>query len=367
MGNESAEIWLGDGTSALAVAIRASGCCGGFVATPAAVCPAVVVAIRASGNRPWFVDIEPRRLGMDAARLAEIIEGVGAVVFVHAYGVPGDVAAVAQVCRSRGITLIEDCAQAEGAVEGDRAIGCVGDYAVFSYGTGKILDVGGGGRVVTADPERARELHRAITELAAEARAPGATDRLNDAYRDAYNRHYPDRLEECRTGLSALLEALSAEAVSHCTDAQLERIRQARRGLRDEVVRRRIKARRYRERLAGHAGIELPELPEGSAPWRANVFLEPGRRDSVLRAMLGRGIRVSSWYPAIADFLLPSTYRSGTLDITRAVGARLMNLWVDSATGEDEIEETCAVIRALVAERGGDRVEASSEASTCPS
>ena len=83
-----------------------------------------------------------------------------AVVVVHMRGVPNpDTEAIISMCRSRGIAVIEDCAQAWGVRIGDSSIGTLGDYAVFSTQHFKLLVTGEGGVVVAGNQDAARRLY----------------------------------------------------------------------------------------------------------------------------------------------------------------------------------------------------------------
>jgi dTDP-4-amino-4,6-dideoxygalactose transaminase len=74
-----------------------------------------------------------------------------AVILVHLAGVPADVKPIARLCRSKGIALIEDCAQSWGAKVDDRWVGTFGQIAAFSFNDYKHVSAGEGGLIVTDD------------------------------------------------------------------------------------------------------------------------------------------------------------------------------------------------------------------------
>lgn len=71
-----------------------------------------------------------------------------AVLCVHISGAPGRVQKIAEICRARGLALIEDCAQAAGARQGGQSVGRFGDIGIFSFQLNKSMTSGEGGIVV---------------------------------------------------------------------------------------------------------------------------------------------------------------------------------------------------------------------------
>jgi dTDP-4-amino-4,6-dideoxygalactose transaminase len=115
-----------------------------------------------------LVDIEPTTRGLDPEKLRATIQArsdsgrLKAIVVVHLYGHPADLDAIMTMVRESGLRLIEDCAQAHGAVWRGQKIATFGDVAAFSfYPTKNLGALGDGGAVVTRDAvlaERVRQL-----------------------------------------------------------------------------------------------------------------------------------------------------------------------------------------------------------------
>jgi dTDP-4-amino-4,6-dideoxygalactose transaminase len=106
------------------------------------------------GARPVFADIDPERYTLHPHFVARAIsERTRAIVVTHVFGQPADSKVLLGLARARGISLIEDCAQAFGASIDQIPVGSFGDAACFSFGSGKLLDAGGGGIVVMENRE----------------------------------------------------------------------------------------------------------------------------------------------------------------------------------------------------------------------
>jgi dTDP-4-amino-4,6-dideoxygalactose transaminase/acetyltransferase-like isoleucine patch superfamily enzyme len=154
-------IAVNSGTSALHLALLAAGVGpGDEVITVPFTFVATVAAIQYAGARPILIDVEPVTLTMDVTRLeGAITPRTKAVVPVHLYGQPADMAPIVDVARRRGLAVIEDAAQAHGAEYHGRRAGAFGEFGCFSFYPGKNLGAyGEGGIIVTGDAGHARRL-----------------------------------------------------------------------------------------------------------------------------------------------------------------------------------------------------------------
>lgn len=142
------------GTSALRLAIEAACRRAGHrrVALPAWACFDVLSAAMGAGVEPLFYDLEPDTLQPTAAALAAVAGAApAAIVLVHAFGIPADVAAVRRALPA-ACAIIEDAAQAWGSRFANVGVGATADFALFSFGRGKGLTGGSGGALLHRDP-----------------------------------------------------------------------------------------------------------------------------------------------------------------------------------------------------------------------
>ncbi len=154
-------VGVGSGTEALHAALSACGVgAGDEVITVAHTAVATVAAIEMTGATPVLVDIDPVSYTIDARQLEPAITArTKAIVPVHLYGRPADLAPILEAAARHGIRVIEDCAQAHGARYRGRRVGSWGDIACFSfYPTKNLGAIGDGGMVVTGDAELARKV-----------------------------------------------------------------------------------------------------------------------------------------------------------------------------------------------------------------
>jgi dTDP-4-amino-4,6-dideoxygalactose transaminase len=158
-------VGVGSGTDALILTLRALGVGpGDEVIVPAFGAVPTVAAVIHAGGKPVLADVDMATgcLSCDTVGPALGPKTVG-VIAVHLYGYPAEAGRLAQMCSSRQLFLIEDCAQAFGAFTGDSAgdakVGTAGIAGCFSFYPTKILAaLGDAGGVATNDGELAEKL-----------------------------------------------------------------------------------------------------------------------------------------------------------------------------------------------------------------
>ena len=153
-------IGVGNGTDAIYIALKTLGIgAGDEVITVANSFIATSEAITQTGARVVFVDINPLTYNIDTTRIeAKITKQTKAIIPVHLYGQPVDMDPILALAKKYNLKIVEDCAQAHGAVYNGRTIGSFGDMASFSFYPGKNLGAyGDGGAIVTNDDTLAKK------------------------------------------------------------------------------------------------------------------------------------------------------------------------------------------------------------------
>ena len=148
-------IGVANGTVALHAALLACGVGpGDEVIVPTLTYIATANAVRHCGATPIFVDSEPRTLNMDPSRIAErVTSRTKGIIAVHLYGHPADMDAINAIAKSFGLFVIEDAAEAHGALYKGRKVGSLSEMATFSFYGNKIVTTGEGGMIVSNDEE----------------------------------------------------------------------------------------------------------------------------------------------------------------------------------------------------------------------
>jgi dTDP-4-amino-4,6-dideoxygalactose transaminase len=257
-------IAVNSGTSALHLALIAAGVGpGDEVITVPMTFVATCWAISYVGATPVFVDVDPDTATIDVRQVASKINArTKAILPVHLYGQPADMAPLLEAGSRFGIPVVEDAAQAHGARYGDRGAGSMGLSGCFSFYPGKNLGAyGEGGAIVTQDDRVAARL-RALRDHAQS------------------RRYHHDEI-----GFNYRMDGFQG-AVLGVKLRRLEAWTEARRRLAD----------RYRERLSG-LPIELPIEARGRRhAWHLFVARHT-QRDLIREGLEARQIQSGLHYP----------------------------------------------------------------------
>lgn len=292
-------IALANGTLALELALRALNIGAGdeVIVTPRSYF-ASVSAIAAVGATPRFADVDPGSQNIAPESLAQsITPATRGVICVHLAGWPCDMGPIMAICRDHGLALIEDCAQAHGAMLDGRKAGSFGDAAAFSFCTDKIMSTGGeGGMLLLRDAgawERAwsyKEHGKSRQKLMGAAEAvPGRFRWLHDGFGSNY------RMTEMQAAIGVL---------------QLAK-------LEGWVAARRANAALLDRLLGDVPGLTI-QRPPGHirhAYYKYYLFLDPGRQDGGAARDFLLGLLQQAGVPC-GSGSCPEIYREQAFDAT---------------------------------------------------
>jgi dTDP-4-amino-4,6-dideoxygalactose transaminase len=151
---------LNSGTAALHSAVVIAGVkAGDEVIIPSFTFHATAEVVLMAGGEPVFADIDPTTYTITAETVEAVMTRNTKVIMpVHLYGLPADLDPLKKLARDRGVTLIEDAAQAHGAEYNGSKIGSIGDMSCFSMYAGKNMTTGEGGMVTTNDDDYSERL-----------------------------------------------------------------------------------------------------------------------------------------------------------------------------------------------------------------
>jgi len=208
-------VGVANGTDALELAYRALGIqAGDEVILPVNTFIATAEAVTAVGATPVFVDVDDETLLIDpAAAESAITERTRAIVPVHLFGQTAPVEALAPLAARRGIAIVEDAAQSQGAVSAAGRAGALGTIAATSFYPGKNLGAAGdAGAVMTDDAARYADLLAASPGV----RLPGTRSGNRDVWH-----LYVVRVEERDRVLADLAAAGVGAAIHYPTPLHL--------------------------------------------------------------------------------------------------------------------------------------------------
>jgi dTDP-4-amino-4,6-dideoxygalactose transaminase len=312
-------VGVANGTDALEMALRANAVgSGDEVILPANTFIATAEAVVRTGARPVFVDVDDEALLIDPARVPDAVtEETKAVIAVDLYGQVAPFELLPSWLADRGIVVIEDAAQSQGAVRHGLAAGRLGCIAATSFYPGKNLGAyGDAGAVITDDDGLAQQV------------------RLLGAHGS------PAKYQHTNFGFNSRLDTLQAVVLR----AKLRRLS----AWNDE---RRAAAARYGELLGGVPGLSLPvTLPGNEHVWHVYV-VRVRDRDDVLRHLRDEGIGAGVHYPtpvhltpAMAEF----GSGKGSMPVSERAAGEILSLPIYPGITTDQQERVADVVRSAL-------------------
>lgn len=303
-----------NGTAALQLALELAGVNpGDEVITQPLTFVATANAIRHCGAEPHFVDVDIDTLGLSPAKLKahlkEFVESrsgiaynkvtgrrISACVPMHSFGLPLRIDDIVEVCSEYGIPVVEDAAESLGAYYKGRHTGRFGKMAAFSFNGNKTVTSGGGGAIITDDPE----LGKRAKHLSTTAKIPHAWEFRHDEV--AYNYRMPN--------LNAALAC-----------AQLEK-------LEDFINNKRETAEQYRQFFNTLGLTMVTELPEArSNYWLCTILLENREeRDNFLDDSNGQKVMTRPAWTLMNKLPMFADCFCGDLDQASWLEDRVVNL-----------------------------------------
>ncbi len=315
-------VGLSSGTAPLEIALRCWQVEGREVIVPTNTFVASANAVLLAGGIPVLADISPVCLSSSYAQIAaRLTPRTRGVILVHLAGIiPPEVGAIQQLCRERGLFLLEDAAHAHGASWRNRPAGSLGDAAGFSFFPTKVITCGEGGMLTTDDP--------ALADFARSYRCHGLDGQSGELVALGNNYRLPE--------LSAALGV-----------KQLTRLGAF-------VGERNRLAARYLEQLADIAGLGLfPPLPDQIHSYYKFPVLLPSRVDreqvaQILQEEFGVETGSAYWPPCHRHPLYADRFPPTQLPVAEELLPRILTLPLFVGLEDEDLDAVCAALQAVL-------------------
>ena len=284
---------------------------GDEVIVPANTYIATILAISENNLKPVLVEPDPITYNLDPTRIEQhISDKTRAILTVHLYGQVTGMDEINAIARKSGLKVIEDCAQAHGALYQGKKVGSLGDAAGFSFYPGKNLGaLGDAGAVTTSDPQLARTI-KALRNY-------GSHEKYKNLYQGVNS-----RLDE--------MQAAFLRVKLNCLD--------------NETERRREIAKRYRAEITNLA-IRLPEWVSDESHVFHLFVVQTDNRNRFRDYLHDNGIQTVIHYP-VPPHKQPAYehLRSLRLPISEAMHQRIISLPIDPIMSESAVDMVIAAV-----------------------
>ncbi|MBR3969586.1 MAG: DegT/DnrJ/EryC1/StrS family aminotransferase [Ruminococcus sp.] len=301
-------IGVGNGLDALMLALKALGIgAGDEVIVPSNTYIATALAVTYVGATPVFVEPDIRTYNIDPAKIEEkITDKTKAIMPVHLYGQPCDMDPIMAIAKKYNLYVVEDCAQAHGALYNGKVIGSFGDAAGFSFYPGKNLGaLGDAGAAVTNNKEIADKI-RALGNY-------GSDYKYHHIYQGNNS-----RLDELQAAfLSAKLPLLNKmnEERRRIADCYLSNIK--------------------------NLELALPFVPDYAVPVWHVFAVRTNKRDELAAYLAEKGISTNKHYPIpihLQDCYKDLGITQGMLPIAEEISATQLSLPMFYGMTDEQIE-----------------------------
>lgn len=308
-------IGVGNGTDALFVCFKALGIGpGDEIITVANSFIATSEAISQTGAKVVFVDCNEKTYTIDPALVEKAITPkTKAIVPVHLYGQPADMDPILALAAKHGLKVVEDCAQAHGAVYKGRKIGTIGDMATFSFFPGKNLGAyGDAGAIVTND------------------------DKLGEWARKYANHGRKDKYDHEFEGINSRLDGLQAAILN----VKLKHL--------DKWTERRIAiADKYDKAFAGVVGV--PTRAEGVRHVYHLYVIRLKDREKIQAVLTERGVATGIHYPIPLPSLKAYAYlghKDSDFPVSDMLRKEILSLPIHGSMTDAEVDYVIEAVRA---------------------
>ena len=319
-------VGVGNGTDAIRIAGLALGLTRGdkIITTPNTYV-ATTMALSVEGIEPAFCDIEADTFNMDPDRLEDTLKkekGIKVCIPVHLYGHPARMDEILKICEAHGVRVLEDAAQAHGALYKGRKVGGLGDAAIFSfYPTKNLGGFGDGGIVVTDSDET----------------YTGAL-RLRNFGQDETAKHV-----HVTEGFNSRLDELQAAMINYKLPL-----------LESWNERRRALASVYTRTLTG-TPVGLPQ----EAPWARHVYhiyaIRSEERKELMAYLSSKEITTIINYPTpihLQQVYARLGYKEGSFPAAEKAAREVITLPMYPSLTEEEVLYVCQAIRDFYGVKG---------------
>lgn len=261
----------GNGTDSLEILLKAYGIgAGDEVIVPAMSWISTSEVVSAVGARPVFVDIDPVYYTIDPSKIEAVITArTKAIIPVHLYGQPADMDPILELAAAHNLIVIEDCAQAHGAMYKDKMVGTIGHASSFSFYPGKNLGAYGDAGAMATNDDHVAAVCRMIA---------------NHGQQGKHN-HIMEGRNSRMDGLQAAILNVKLAFIHHWTDRRI------------------FHAELYSSQLKFEKALVLPKIRKESRHVFHLYVIQVTDRQKLASTLRQKGIETAVHYPVALPFL----------------------------------------------------------------
>lgn len=336
---------VNSGTDALVIALKALGIePGDEVITTPFTFFATAEAIAMAGAIPVFVDIEEDTYNIDPLKIeAKITAKTKAILPVHIFGQPADMASIKEIADKYNLYIIEDACQAAGASIGDTKVGAIGNAGCFSFFPTKNLGAFGDGGMITTNDDNIAIICRALKEHGGAQNGAKARQLLEDTkdnvseYQATDALYNPYKYYNYLIAYNSRLDAIQAKILN----IKLKYL--------DAFNRQRAAiAELYNESFKSCHNIIAPQIKEGIQTVWHQYAIRCKDKNAIGDFLATKGVGSAAFYPVplhlqkAFDYL---GYQEGELPVAESVTKQTVCLPIFPELAKEELEYVISSVK----------------------
>jgi len=287
------------------------------VIVPAFTFAATANAVLMAGAKPVFADVDLDTMNLSSDTVAASLSSkTRAVIFVSLYGNLSGISSVVELCKQRGLDLIEDAAQSLGGSEGGVSSGGFGRWGAYSFYPTKHVTAGEGGAVISGDESflhRVRLLRNQGMSALYDNEIPGLNNRMTD-----------------------IAASIGIEQMSRAKAF---------------LKRRREIAHLYSNSFQDLTGVVYQRVAENNAPSYNQFTLRVGaKRDRLQTELSLSGIQTRVYYPTPVSDLRPFKHLSSKVPNSRKLSQEVISIPIHPELTDRQVRYVCRKVREKIQE-----------------
>ena len=331
-----------NGTTAIWLLLKALGIRKKEIIVPSNICFVANSAIILSDNFVHLIDID-QDFSIDPIEIEKCDpKNIAGIIFPHMYGNIGSIKHVVNIAKKNNWFVIEDVCQALGSKKGDNYAGSFSDFAVTSFGTGKIVDMGIGGALSTNSESVFKDAFENYNKLKI----------LNEDINSAalrFGKIYSIFMESIESGDDLyrfgepLIRTYKDVFINKInpTSFPIDELEYKLKNL-NSILEMRSKNAALFQEILNHENIQVLRHKEESTYWRQNILVYK-KRDKLLKFLQSNGIKASKYFPSINKLFHPD--KIGSFANSKRMEKQIINLWPGKETTRKDIYKINEIIR----------------------
>ena len=329
-------VLVGNGTTALYLSIKCYELNRKNVGFQDNICPNVLLAVLLAGANPILLQVKDSGLGINMEKIDIKLD---CIISIHPFGIPCNIKEIESYCNNNNVVHIEDAATGQGGSIDTKPIGSFGDLSILSFGTGKTVDIGHGGAILT----NSNHIYKKILLL--KEKLPRFnkinyhnTFRFNYFHTRYYNEYFlQHEYSKLKKKFKKLIDKYAYYFIYSFDESYREKLVPKINNI-EYIINIRRNNHKFLENYFSDNNFNFLHRSDETVPWRFNLLIN--NRDQILKSLLNENIKISSWYPSLGFFFDFNVINKNKKFIDNDLSKKILNIWINEEIDKQYLSNT---------------------------